>query len=79
MLKVRPYASNMTILETSDNSILFSYQTPVAAFISGLGLVKTSKKWSVTTSKHINKWVNAEFSGMEVKEVEQSILDNLTK
>jgi len=78
-MKINPYASNMTVLETENNSILFSYKTPVAAFISGLGVVRTSKKWSVTTSRHINKWLGTEFSGMECKEVDQTILDNLVK
>ena len=48
----------MTVLEPNDNlSILFSYETPVAAWISGRGYVKTDKFWSVTTSRHINKWI----------------------
>jgi hypothetical protein len=42
-------------------TILFSYKTPVAcAWTNGKGitLYKTAKKWSKTTSKHVNKWLS---------------------
>lgn len=71
-MKVRNIGSNMTTVETEDGVILFSYETPVAASVDG-GFIKTSKKWSPTTSRHINKWLD----GAEAREVDQSILDNL--
>ena len=55
-MQLTPIASNMTEVETSEARILFSYRTPVAAYIFGEGFVKTEQYWSVTTSKHINKW-----------------------
>ena len=55
-MQLTPIASNMTEVETKDARILFSYRTPVAAYIFGEGFVKTEKYWSVTTSRHINKW-----------------------
>ena len=55
-MQLTPIGSNMTEVETSEARILFSYRTPVAAYIFGEGYVKTEKYWSVTTSRHINKW-----------------------
>ena len=55
-MKLNPIASNMTELVTTNVRILFSYKTPVAAYHSGQ-YYKTSKHWSNTTSKHINKWL----------------------
>ena len=72
-MKLTPIASNMTEVETSEARILFSYRTPVAAYVFGEGFVKTEKWWSVTTSRHINKWLD----GGTAKEVSQTYLDNL--
>ena len=56
-MQLQPIASNMTQLDLSDGtSVLFSYKTPVAC-LSDNGYYRTSKKWSVTTSRHINKWL----------------------
>ena len=71
-MQLTPIASNMTEVETSEARILFSYRTPVAAYIYGEGYVKTEKYWSVTTSRHINKC-----GAKEGKEVPQALLDNL--
>lgn len=39
--------------------VLYSYDTPVAIRHHASGKeYKTSKKWSRTTSKHINSWCN---------------------
>jgi hypothetical protein len=57
-MKLRPIASNMTELEMdSGNTVFFSYKTPVACHIQGKGFFRTDKKWSATTTKHINKWL----------------------
>lgn len=73
-MKLKQIASNMTEVETVDGKlILYSYSTPVAAFEPGEGYSKTSKKWSVTTSRHINKWL----AGFEAEEREQEWFDNL--
>jgi len=74
MLKLKPIASNMTEIETEKATILFSYETPVAACMNdGSGFVRTDKRWSVTTSRHINKWL----AGAKAREVSQSELDAL--
>jgi len=73
-MKLKPLASNMTEVETAKATILFSYSTPVAACMNdGTGFIRTSKKWSVTTSRHINKWLD----GAKAREVDQTELDAL--
>ena len=74
-MQLTPIASNMTEVETSEARILFSYRTPVAAYVFGDGFVRTEKWWSVTTSRHINKWLD----GGTAKEVSQTYLDNLVQ
>ena len=57
-MKLRQIASNMTQLDLDNGyQVLFSYETPVAC-LSDNGYYRTSKKWSVTTSRHINKWLD---------------------
>ena len=74
-MQLTPIASNMTEVETSEARILFSYRTPVAAYVFGRGYVRTEKWWSVTTSRHINKWLD----GGTAKEVPQTYLDTLVQ
>ena len=77
-MQLTPLASNMTEVETDLGRVLFSYRTPVAAYVYGEdgfggGFVRTEKWWSVTTSRHINKWTD----NCTVKEVSQTFLDKL--
>jgi hypothetical protein len=76
-MKLRQIASNMTEVTTEKGQILFSYETPVAALLAdddnGDTVVKTSHKWSVTTSRHINKWLD----GLTAAERPQAFFDNL--
>lgn len=47
--------ANMTTVSLTDGrEVCLSYGVPVAAFIPGLGYVKTDRKYSVTTSRHAN-------------------------
>ena len=73
-MQLTPIASNMTEVETSEARILFSYRTPVAAYVFGEGYVRTEKWWSVTTSRHINKWIGKDVT---TEEVSQTYLDKL--
>ena len=75
-MKLKPIKANQTELELSNGTIiLFSYQTPVAACLgNGSGFIRTSHKWSRTTSKHINQWL----AGAKAREVDQAELDKLT-
>lgn len=75
-MKLMNIGSNQTQIRTSNGVVvLFSYKTPVAAFIPDQGYVRTNHKWSRTTSKHINKWIG--IVGATATEVDQSVLDNL--
>ena len=65
---------NATIVEDKNCRVLFSYATPVAIQAPSGKYFKTDKKWSVTTSKHINK-----FCGADVTLIPQSVLDNWTE
>jgi hypothetical protein len=57
-MQLKPIQSNMTELTLNDGTqVLFSYQTPVACWIDGQ-FYKTDKKWSNTTTRHINKWAH---------------------
>lgn len=56
-MNLKPIASNMTEVEVNGYRVLFSYQTPVAVMDSLHQFFKTSKKWSATTTRHINKWL----------------------
>jgi hypothetical protein len=72
-MKLNAIAANQTEVEIAGNTVFFSYKTPVAANLAEGGLIRTNKRWSVTTSRHINKWL----AGASAKEVDQSVLDNL--
>lgn len=52
--------------------VLYSYNTPVAVRAHG-NYFRTSKKWSVTTSKHINRWLE----GVKATEIPQEQLELL--
>ena len=73
-MKLKPIASNMTEVQVGDVTVLFSYATPVAAQLEDGFYVRTEKKWSVTTSRHINKWL----AGARAEVKPQSYFDGLT-
>jgi hypothetical protein len=73
-IQLKKLGNNETEIQTAKGDVvLFSYNTPVAAQLAEGGFIRTSTKYSVTTSKHINKWLD----GARAKEVEQSVLDAL--
>ena len=79
-MKLTPIASNMTELElTNGTTVLFSYKTPVAAFVPGTGIVRTEKFFSQTTSKHINKWIRQNAPAATVSQVPQEEIESLVK
>ena len=74
-MKLNNLGNNQAELSiNSVGTVLFSYNTPVAARTPE-GIFKTSKKWSNTTSKHINAWLN----GARAEEKPQEFFDNLIK
>lgn len=73
-MSIKVIGSNQTEVNTGRYSVLFSYNTPVAYWDSQtLKFYRTGKKWSVTTSKHINAWLD----GRKAETVDQCVLDNL--
>ena len=79
-MKLYPIALNQNEVEVNDVTILFSYKTPVACHIVGEGFFKTEKKWSKTTSKHINQFITRNGGTPEkVQEKPQEFFDNLGK
>ena len=72
-MKIRNIGSNMTEVEGATARILISYETPVAAKMHNGPYYRTAKKFSVTTSKHINKWLD----GANAIETPQEFFDNL--
>ena len=72
--KLKQLASNMTLIETPRHNVLFSYATPVACYDKHTyDYYRTNKKWSVTTSRHINKWLD----GVQAVEKPQAFFDSM--
>ena len=73
-MQLTPIGANQTELSLNDGTqVLFSYRTPVAARLPDYEYVRTTTKWSTTTSRHINKWLD----GVNANQVSQSFFDNL--
>lgn len=72
-MKLQSLGSNQTLMTRHDDiQILFSYSTPVAAYIPTQGYFRTEQKWSNTTTRHIQKFIQ------DVAEHKpQSFFDNL--
>ena len=74
-MQLTPIAANQTEISFNNGAqVFFSYKTPVAAYCPSKGYIRTAKKWSVTTSRHINKWLKGI---TEVTEVPQTVLQEL--
>lgn len=73
MMKLNPVGSNMNEVEVNGKSILFSYKTPVAGW-DDQGAFRTDEFFSVTTSKHINKYLGGKDVG---RKVEQTYIEGL--
>ena len=57
-MQLTPIAANQTSVSFNDGTeVFFSYKTPVAAYLPDKGYVRTSRFYSVTTSRHINKYL----------------------
>jgi hypothetical protein len=74
MKKLKSLGANKTQVELNDGTIVFfSYETPVAAQLAQGGFVRTETKYSRTTSKHINQWLD----GAKAETVPQATIDAL--
>ena len=72
IMKVKSVGSNMTELVLGNVTVLFSYETPVAASTDS-GYIKTEEKYSSTTTRHVNKWLE----GVNAKIVSQDTINSL--
>ena len=76
-MKINNVGSNMTELSTNSGAvILFSYSTPVAAMLPSGQYIKTDKKYSATTTRHVNKWLKGVSADVETRSPE--FISNLT-
>ena len=72
-MKLKKIANNVTLIVLTDGTeILISYKTPVAAYRGDI-FYRTEKKWSATTTKHINSWLGC----IEATERPQEFFDEL--
>ena len=65
--------TNAIEVDKGDRVVLFSYSTAVAVLVKGEGFYRTEQKYSVTTSRHINKWLD----GVQAQTVSQAEIDRL--
>ena len=73
-MKIKNIGRNTTEVEAKIGTILISYITPVAVRMAKDGkYYRTEEKRSITTSKHIAKWLN----GNKAAEKPQKFFDNL--
>jgi hypothetical protein len=75
-MKVNHVGSNQTEIELSNGTtVLYSYSTPVAAFVPGRGGLVSSTKYSANTSRHVSKAIAR--WGCEKTVVDQSEIDDI--
>ena len=72
-MNLKQLGSNQTELNLGFAQVFFSYETPVAARLTDGSLVRTAERYSVTTTKHINKWLD----GCDALTVPQERIDCL--
>lgn len=70
-IRLIPLGANVNELRVGEAAFLFSYQTLVAAHLPGDGYFKDGSYYSVTTSRHMNKFIG----GADCKRVTQADLE----
>lgn len=65
---------------TDGTRILYSYETPVAAFLPAQGYVKTAKFHSRTTGRHIAQWLkDGAGQFIHADDVSQEVLNQIAE
>jgi hypothetical protein len=79
IIRVKPFGSvkNMNILEFGKLNIVYSYGVPVAVETEN-HIFRTKKKFSKTTSKHINSFLKSA-NNKPVFDVSQEEIENFVK
>ena len=80
-MRIETLTKNCTVIHPNDDlAVLYSYSTPVAAWISGRGMVRSEVHHSMTTSKHIGRYARQEgYDPKTIERVPQAELNNLIK
>ena len=74
-MKLTPIAANRNVISYNNGSeVFFSYSTPVAGYCPDKGYIKTDRWYSTTTTRHINKYLDAI---TKYDEVSQETINNL--
>jgi hypothetical protein len=60
--------SNMSEIHYGRIQVMYSYETPVAGYHPNKGYFRTESYYSVTTSKHINKYLGGKNVGVKVSQ-----------
>ncbi len=56
-MRIESLGANQTVVTLSSGcQVFFSYETPVAAIFDGISY-KTDRKYSNTTTRHMNAWL----------------------
>ena len=81
-MQINPIKANMIEVKVGGGLVvLLSYCTPVACVWTNCQgartILKTSKRWSNTTSRHINKWISIWVLSEPVIEQPQEYFDAL--
>ena len=73
-MQLQSLGANKTQVDLADGtSVFFSYKTAVAALVPGKGWIRTSTKYSSTTSKHINQWITGTATEVDQWDVDQLV------
>ena len=79
-MRLTPIAANRNIIHYNNgNEVFFSYSTPVAGYSTELGYIRTKNYYSQTTSRHINKYEQSRYQGLDAHftSVDQETIENL--
>tara|TARA_Y100001938_G_C8001156_1_gene384779 strand:+ start:91 stop:408 length:318 start_codon:yes stop_codon:yes gene_type:complete len=79
-MKLKRTGYNQTVVSFNNGAeVFFSYDTPVAGYSDKLGYIRTNTYYSKTTSRHINKYEQSRYQGLDAHftSVNQEVIDNL--
>lgn len=74
-MKLCEIGPNQIVMIVRGNYVLCSYNIPVAAHVPSIGYFRTTKKFSKTTTRHINNWLD----GINALCVTQDSIESLAK
>jgi len=73
-MKLTKIGNNETELALNNGDvILFSYNTPVAAYTQDRGYIRTDVRYSITTTKHINKFIIGKSTTVPQAEIDKLV------